>query len=192
MPHKFQPHQKHKLDNQERRRSLPPHETLRRLGLREGQVVADVGCGVGYFALPGAEIVGAAGWVYALDTSEEMLEELRRRVREGGIRNVEPRLSGETSLGLPEGGVDFVFLSNVLHEVEGLAELLAEVRRILGREGRVAIIEWKKLPTADGPPLEHRLSAEELRAHLERAGFGELTDLEINGDLYGLTARKGN
>jgi ubiquinone/menaquinone biosynthesis C-methylase UbiE len=191
VPYKFHPHQKHKLDSDERRRLLPPHETLRRLGLRQGEVVADVGCGIGYFSIPAAEIVGDSGWVYALDTSEEMLQELRTRLRSQGVRNVEPRSSVETTLGLPDGSVSFVFLSNMLHEVVGLEEFLSEVLRILQSHGRVAVIEWKKIPTGEGPPLEHRLSAEEVRGSLHRAGFVEASDLEINRELYGVTARKG-
>jgi len=188
--YKFHPHQKHKLDSEERRRSLPPLETLRRLGLREGEVAADVGCGVGYFTIPAAQIVGDKGWVYALDTSEEMLEELRGRLRQLGVRNVEPRRSEETNLGLPAGQVGFAFVSNVLHEVEGLPAFLAEVFQALGPGGRIAVIEWKKMPTAGGPPPEHRLGPEEIQGQLERAGFGGFARLEINSDLYGLTARK--
>jgi ubiquinone/menaquinone biosynthesis C-methylase UbiE len=188
--YKFHPHQKHKLDNEERRRSLPPHETLRRLGLREGEVVADVGCGIGYFSLPAAEIVGRRGLVYALDTSDEMLSELRARLENAAVRNVEPRKSGETSLGLPPDSVGFVFLSNVLHEVDGLEVFLTDVLRILKPAGRIAVLEWKKIPMDEGPPLEHRFSVEEVQAALERAGFVEPAQLEVNRQLYGVTARK--
>lgn len=59
-------------------------------------------------------------------------EELRGRLRQLGVRNVEPRRSGETTLGLPAGQVGFAFVSNVLHEVEGLPGFLAEVFRVLG------------------------------------------------------------
>jgi ubiquinone/menaquinone biosynthesis C-methylase UbiE len=190
MPYKFRPEKKRKLDSEERRRVLPPHETLRRLGLGPGETVADVGCGVGYFSLPAAEIVGSAGRVFALDTSDDMLEELRKRLRDQGIRTVEPRRSGETTLGLPEGSVGFVLLSNVLHEIDGLDALLSDVHRVLKPEGRVAIIEWKKVAMEDGPPVEHRLSPGEVQGHLERAALGEVTYLEINSQLYGLTARK--
>ena len=190
MPYKFHPHHSDRLDSAERRRLLPPHETLRCLGLRQGEVVADVGCGIGYFSIPAAEIVGDHGWVYALDTSEQMLQELRIRLQRQGVANVEPRSSEETTLGLPDGSVSFVLLSNVLHEVDGLSEFLAEVLRILSPRGRVAVIEWKKTPTAEGPPLEHRLSAEEVRGYLARAGFVDASDVEVNRELYGVTARK--
>jgi hypothetical protein len=38
MPYEFRPEHKHELDRDDRRRRLPPHETLRRLGLREGEI----------------------------------------------------------------------------------------------------------------------------------------------------------
>jgi ubiquinone/menaquinone biosynthesis C-methylase UbiE len=49
------------------------------LGLDESDVVADIGCGVGYFSIPAVEIIKNSNKVYALDTSGEMLLEVEKR-----------------------------------------------------------------------------------------------------------------
>ncbi len=61
MVHKFNPKDLQKLDNPERRRLLPPEETLERLGLRKNDIIADIGCGIGYFSFAASKIVGTNG-----------------------------------------------------------------------------------------------------------------------------------
>jgi len=48
MAHKFDIHQKKKLDSAERKKLLPPEETLKRFNFSIGDVIADIGCGTGY------------------------------------------------------------------------------------------------------------------------------------------------
>ena len=47
-----------------------PDEVLNVLKLRQGQVIADIGAGGGYFSLRFAEIVGENGRVFAVDTNQ--------------------------------------------------------------------------------------------------------------------------
>ncbi len=50
-----------------------PDEILKVLNLGQGQVVADIGAGGGYFSLRFAEIVGKKGRVFAVDTNQKFL-----------------------------------------------------------------------------------------------------------------------
>ena len=62
-----------------------PHEVLKALALREGEVVADIGAGSGYFTVRFARAVGDTGRVYAVDVSPDMIRHLNRRVRDEGL-----------------------------------------------------------------------------------------------------------
>ena len=81
MSHKFDAKNKHKLDNETRRKMLPPEQTLLSLGLKEGDIMADIGCGIGYFAVPASKIVGKSGKVFAMDILPEMLEEVHVKIK---------------------------------------------------------------------------------------------------------------
>ena len=62
-----------------------PAKLLSALQIREGQTVADVGCGNGFYTLKLAELVGPRGRVLAVDIQPEMLELLAQRAARAGI-----------------------------------------------------------------------------------------------------------
>ncbi len=65
-----------------------PHEVVMALGLKDGDRIADIGSGSGYFTLRFANHVGRTGLVYAVDVNPDMLVYLNRRIRDAGVDNV--------------------------------------------------------------------------------------------------------
>lgn len=190
MVHKFNPASKPKLDNPERRKLLPPEEILRQLGLRQGDSMADIGCGIGYFTLPAAYIVGKQGKVYGLDIVAEMLEETQDRVSASGLTNVELLQVKENDWLLPGETVDYAFACLVAHEAEDLTAFFREAARILRPAGQLAVIEWNKQPGRMGPPPEHRLDKGDLTALLSRCGFDDMRQHAVNDEMYAVLAKK--
>ena len=78
------------LERAGREEEQRPDEIIRTMGLKDGDVVADFGCGTGYFARRMARAVAPRGRVYAVDVQPEMLELLGRRVEQEKITNVVP------------------------------------------------------------------------------------------------------
>src|SRR5215510_10079590 len=89
--------------NPRRARWQKPSLLVRALGLRRGQIVAEVGSGPGYFTPRLARAVGPAGHVYAVDPEAAVLDVLRHRMKQAGVRNVTPVLSREDDPLLPTG-----------------------------------------------------------------------------------------
>ncbi len=171
MAHKFNVKKMHKLDSPERRRIIPPKETLLKAGLKINEIFVDIGCGIGYFSIPASTIVGPEGKVFALDNSSDMLEELKRRIDKKRIINIVPILSESYKFPLGSNSGTFAFISNVLHEVENKTNFLEETNRVLVDGGTLCIIEWQKKETVKGPPIEERLSETEVRKILKLTGF---------------------
>lgn len=162
-------------------------ETLTTLGLKAGDLVADIGCGTGFFAIPAAVIVGPAGSVTGIDPSPEMRQDLERRAREAGVqvRVLEGRAS---ALPLENASVSFALMVNVLHEVESPERALKEMFRILSPGGIAAIVEWRVGANSGGPPPQHRLPVARIRSLLETAGFGSVGEIEAGNAHVGVTA----
>lgn len=190
MAHKFNPHEYWKLESPERKKVLPPSQTLLTLGLKQGDRIADIGCGIGYFTIPALEIVGPHGRVYALDTSELLLQELKRRLTVEQLKRVQLIKTEEYHLGVPPESVTFAFMSAVLHEIDNRSRFLREVRKIMTPKGRLAIVEWEKKVGKLGPPYVHRLGKEEVEGLLTELKYRVVQRIDIQGELYAFVAMK--
>ncbi len=188
--HKFDPNHAEMLLDPERHRWQDPDAILDALGVGIGMVVADIGAGPGFIALPAARKVGPSGKVYALDVEPRMVEKVRARADEEGIGNLETAVSQEAQLPLVDGVVDAALLVNVLHEAQDRRQLLRETARILKQGGALAVVEWKKERQEWGPPFESRLAPWQVREELHRAGFRKVEPIYAGVNHYGLLATK--
>ena len=103
-------HKWHYQDESERRKWQNPESILKRIGLKTGQTLVDIGCGEGFFALPAARIVGRAGLIYAGDISTEALETLQRKAEIEKLENILISAGAAEELTMCEGCADIVFM----------------------------------------------------------------------------------
>ena len=165
------------LERPSREEEERPDDVIREMGLKEGDVAVDMGCGTGYFARRMAKAVGATGKVYGVDIQPEMLDYLRGLCKKEGIANVEPVLGDEVDPKLPADSIDWMILVDVYHEFQQPAPMLAKMREALKPGGRIALIEYRMLgDTAKHIKAEHRMSVKQVLAEWNPAGF-ELVDL---------------
>lgn len=186
MTHKFQPINMKKLDSEWRRQNLPPLATLEKLGLMAEDIAADIGCGIGYFTIPIAEITNNMNKVYALDTSEQMLMELEKRAKTADAANVVAIKTDEYDLKLPDNSVTLALLVNVLHEIDDKDKFIQEIKRILKTKGRIAIVEWKKETMEMGPSVSHRISEDEVNEIMKANGFVLNKQIQFAEMFYGM------
>jgi ubiquinone/menaquinone biosynthesis C-methylase UbiE len=184
MGKKFDPRKKELLIAREREEQLHPHDLLRSFGLRAGDTIADIGCGPGFFTIPAAEIVGPSGKVYAADVQSEMIAAIMMRVADLDIHHVEILKTSETDVALPEHSVQMVWLAFVLHEMDQRAVYLYRLRRALRPDGRIVILEWEKKPTEAGPPVNERLTPEDVLSDAKAAGYKVVEHRQITPDQY--------
>lgn len=119
------------------------HKPLRMLHpyVHPGDTVIDLGCGMGFFTVPIAMLVGSSGRVIAVDVQERMLAALRRRGQKKGLlERITTHLAGSQSIGLDERA-DFILIFWMLHEVPGQEAFLAEVKKQLKPGGMVLLVE---------------------------------------------------
>lgn len=186
----FDVRNKHKLDNEKRRELLPPKQTLVNLHLHKGDIMADIGCGIGYFSFSASKIVGNSGKIFAMDIQPEMLHDVEAKINENNISNIEIVLTDENDLKLEDNKVNFAFISNVLHEVEEKDSFLNEVKRIISHHGKIAIVEWQKINSNFGPPIEDRLDRMDLIKMLDTLEFSTIETIDLGEDFYGIVAQK--
>lgn len=157
--HKFDPSNAQRLERRERYELLPPLEVLRQFGVGAGMAVADLGAGTGFFARAAAELVGPQGQVYAIDMSRDMLDYLGTT---GIPPHVQPVLSVEYRVPLPDAIADLVLIAFVTHETPDIPRFLAEAARLTKAGGAIAIVDWKKQHEEAGPEMQERLDQDDL------------------------------
>jgi predicted methyltransferase len=160
------------LEREGRDEEQQPEAVIRTLGLKDGDVVADVGCGTGYFARRVARAVAPSGRVYAVDIQPEMLDRMKGLLAKEGITNVVSVLGDAGDPKLPRAGLDWILLVDVYHELHQPKAMLAKMREALKPGGRVALIEYRLEGTSAAHIRpEHRMSPEQALAEWRPAGF---------------------
>ncbi len=102
-------------------------------------VVADLGCGTGYFA---RALLGLSSRVIAVDRSRGMLDQAEKRLSQapaGAL--VELRLGEMDALPIEDGEVDAVVAGMVLHHLPDLRKPVAEMLRVLRPGGNAVVLE---------------------------------------------------
>ena len=133
------------------------------------QKVLDIGTGSGIFA---EVFVGLGLDVTGIDIQEPMLAAARNLVP--GARF---ELGSAEALPFADCSFDLCFLGLILHESSSPLRILQEAHRVAS--ARVAILEWPYNEQDMGPPLDHRLKAEDVLHQAVAAGFSRSQSITL-------------
>ena len=92
---------------------------LQRLGIAEGDTIADIGSGSGFFTDKFSKLVGSTGHVYALEIKDEHIKSLSDFLNGESISNVSVIKGREDLLELPQP-VDKMFMCSLYHIMYGV------------------------------------------------------------------------
>lgn len=166
----FDPRAAELLEGPERDRWQRPAELVRRLGIRPGSAVADIGSGTGYLLPHLSRAVGPRGAVYAEEIQEAFLGPLERRRQKLG--NVEVILGAPEDPRLPPRSVDLFVLLTVYHEVRRPVPFLRKLHGAARPGARLAIIDFDPDRKGDPPPpKEHSVREAVVLDEAARAGW---------------------
>jgi ubiquinone/menaquinone biosynthesis C-methylase UbiE len=171
---------------------LNPADIVAQADLKKGQVVADFGCGGGFYSLAAAKFVGDDGAVYACDIMPDRLSVTLAAAQQAGIKNVNIMQADleQPVKDLDAGSCDAVILSNILHQVGSRDALLRNAYYVLKTGGQVVAVEWKRGHSAFGPSQTSRITRDELVSIMQKAGFQFSRDLDADGYHYAVLFTK--
>jgi len=141
--------------------------------VRPGMTVADVGCGLGFYTVEMARMVGEKGRVVAVDFQPEMLRFTRRKANKAAVsQRVAIVQCAQDDLTVLEH-VDFALSMWVAHEVPDRGRFFRQIRCILKPIGRFLLAE----------PKCHvgKKMYEAICDDAERAGLGKISEPKVGG-----------
>lgn len=179
MPHIFNDKHLEKLLSQKRIDMLRVDEVLDIADIKNGKDILDIGSGPGLFTLPSAKLT--TGTVTAVDMSEKMTTFLSNRLSEENITNV--KVINGTVESLDDEAFDRVLIVHLIHEVPDPKSFAKQIAIHMAEGGLVTLVDWKKIPTEFGPPVDHRISENEL-AQIFESDFTEISRIDWGPNFY--------
>ena len=161
-----------RLERPDRIPGLKIDAVIKALGLRPGNVIADIGAGTGAYTIPFAHAVAPSGKPYAVDIWPELLQYVEGKAAKEKL-TVHTVLAALDDPKLPKGQVDIAFFHDVFHNTNDRQAYLRTLVSELKPDGRIAIIEQEfDDPIAqkwDKP--EDRITPEQVKAWMAAVGF---------------------
>ncbi len=140
--------------------------------LKKGDVVADIGCGLGYLSYSFLPQIGKTGKVFAVDISETSIDFIKIYIKKENIHNIVPVLSKPDDISLPPNSCDVIFLMGTVHCLTPdsiIAPFYKSCYRALKKGGRMIVTE-----TAEFKTVPEKLKM------IPDAGFKEVSRSVIN------------
>jgi ubiquinone/menaquinone biosynthesis C-methylase UbiE len=186
--------QRHEHHGRSSKDFLDSEKVLKYIGINEGDRFLDLGSGEGYFSITASQAVGKNGIVHAFDVDEESISRLKNEIEERKLTNILPYLVDiSQKLPLADESITLAFMSNVLHGLVANGEAdntIREISRVTKRNGRLAVVEFKKQESPMGPPLSIRLSPNDVEALARRYGFSSESFQEVGPYHYAIILKK--
>ena len=166
------------------RRLIEPPERLLGPFVRPGMTVVEPGCGMGYFSLPLARLVGPGGKVVCVDLQEKMIAGLLRRARPARLADrIVAFVPSEHDLGLARfaAAAELAVALHMVHEVPNQRRFLEQMREVLRPGGLLLLVEPRGHVTVEA--FEQTLAA------AEQLGFRR-TGRPVSGRGHGAALEK--
>jgi precorrin-6B methylase 2 len=162
-------------------RDLKVKEVIAKLGLKPGDIVADIGSGSGSFSIPMAKAIAPDGTLYAVDIDQKMLDYVSQQAKKDGITDLRPILGEYDDPKLPVKDVDVAFFHRSLHMIEHREAYLDATAKYLKSDGRIVVID--KNPE-DSPENWMWIKQSDVDSWMAAIGFYPVQHFGVFDDRY--------
>lgn len=171
---------------------VDPVEIIEMSEIKNGEKVADFGCGSGYFSIPAALTVGEVGEVFSFDVLPSALEALESQAKVQGIDNIifkRVNLEKKEGTELENESIDWVIMKDILFQNKNKEAILDEAKRILKSGGNILVMEWNN-NLVIGPDEKSRIAPQDLINIISNSGFVFKKQLDAGDYHYVIIATK--
>lgn len=168
---------------------LDSDEIIQELNLTGNETFMDAGCGDGHNAIKVLEDYNHKGLVYAVDIYDASIEDMETYKTQNNVENL-INIEADITEGIPgvdDESIDVVLMVNVFHGFKAsrkLDEAVEELARIIKKDGKIAIMDYKPWDVPKGPPTQYRSSPADLEKLFNKHGLEQIyLNEEIGEDI---------
>ena len=168
---------------------LDSDEIIQELNLTGNETFMDAGCGDGHNAIKVLEDYNHKGLVYAVDIYDASIEDMETYKTQNNVENL-INIEADITEGIPgvdDESIDVVLMVNVFHGFKAsrkLDEAVSELARIIKKDGKIAIMDYKPWDVPKGPPTQYRSSPDDLEKLFNKHGLEQIyLNEEIGEDI---------
>lgn len=154
------------METDERIARLKIDEIIKKLEIRKGDSIADIGAGSGLFTFHFSDKTGPDGTVYAVDINPDLLMHIEEAESNRVVKNIVAVLAAEDDPMIPKQ-VDLIFLCDTLHYIDNQQRYVRRISSYVKLGGKVAVIDFMK----NWPPSSIKFSPDDLKKWMSFAGF---------------------
>jgi ubiquinone/menaquinone biosynthesis C-methylase UbiE len=166
---------------------LDANEVLNAASLKNGDNFLDAGCGDGYISIEASNLVGENGRIYAFDIYPESIEIVKNKIKAEKLNNIEATTVDITeTIPLDDNSIDLVLMANVLHgfvEEGQVKKVIKNIFRVLKPGGVFSVVEFRKVEGNIGPPLDIKISPDNVSIILKHCGF-DIGEIKLIGNYH--------
>jgi SAM-dependent methyltransferase len=174
------------LESGRRMEALEIDEVVAQIGLRPGELVADIGAGTGIFSVPLARAVRPGGRVLSVEVDAGFLPIIGAKARQASLDNITPVLGQFGDPRLPRGDVDVAFMHDVLHHVAERESYIQALASYLKPGGRIVIVDYDMnvpgVPHSNQP--EMLISPDQVSGWMASAGLSLTREVGMFDDKF--------
>lgn len=163
------------FDSSERDAWQKPEEVIKFLGDITNKTVVDLGCGSGYFSFrlahTGANVIAAD-----IDSSFLAIVERKRVDHKIDKKYLKTQLIDEARLNIEGNSADIIFLVNAYHHISDRVNYFSGANKALKQNGKIVIVDFYNIPLPIGPPVNHKVSKDQVLDELKKAGYQSIEE----------------
>ena len=165
-------------DNPERTRiAMVASDAIKEyLGDTRSKSAIDFGCGTG---LVGMNLVNEFESLLFMDTSENMLDIVKKKITDVGALNARTLCFDFESSSQPDLRADYIFMAQVLLHIQDYEAVLAKLHAVLNDEGHLLIVDFNKNDKVVSEQVHNGFDQEQLKALMLKIGFKDIRSKTI-------------
>ena len=165
-------------DNPERTRiAMVASDAIKEyLGDTRSKSAIDFGCGTG---LVGMNLVNEFESLLFMDTSENMLDIVKRKITDAGALNARTLCFDFETSSQPDFRADYIFMAQVLLHIQDYEALLAKLHAVLNDEGHLLIVDFNKNDKVVSDLVHNGFDQDQLKESMLKIGYKDIRSKTI-------------